>query len=174
MERKQLEQEGLAVTDPATDAKNRRYFIDRANEEIERARRYRRARTLAILDIDDFKRINDTYGHEAGDGVLKTLVEIIRAGIRTTDLFARYGGEEFVVFLVESGIEEAQTILNRLRERVSNTRVATNGDAIGFTVSIGVTEYREKDTLDSLVARADDMLYRAKRGGKNRVCAEPC
>lgn len=168
--RLQSELERMAVTDALTGSYNRRFFLERAGNEVDRAERYSEPVSLAVLDIDNFKNTNDTYGHEMGDLVLQKLVTTVGSSLRRTDLFARYGGEEFAILLIETALPDAVSMLDRLRQDLSATKVATESHRISFTVSIGVAEYRHGDTLNKLIVRADDQLYRAKRNGKNRVC----
>ena len=168
------EMERLAISDPLTGAANRRHFFNVAEKELKRARRYDKAVALIIMDIDHFKRVNDNYGHQAGDEALKALTACCRALIRECDLFARFGGEEFCLLLPETGIHQADKLAERLRCSVENLRVCEGeGEEFGFTVSIGVTEARETDeSIDAAIKRADDALYEAKTGGRNRCIAK--
>jgi len=160
----------LASTDPLTGASNRRQFMARLNEEFERCKRYNTSLVLLSLDIDHFKRINDTYGHPAGDDVLKELVALCRSTLRTTDLFGRVGGEEFQAALTQTRIGAGQNTAERLRRRVEQYEVRTHDQIITFTISIGVTALAPEDeSIEGLLKRADDALYQAKRSGRNRV-----
>jgi len=164
----------LATTDSLTGAMNRRHFFDQIKKEVYRAERYDRAVALAAFDIDHFKRINDTYGHAAGDECLKKFVDMINENIRESDIFARFGGEEFVLVLPETEISDALQLCERLRVSVADLVVHHNGSDITFTVSAGVTaiEPREYD-FDRPLARADAALYAAKRDGRNAVQFNP-
>ncbi|EGB14762.1 diguanylate cyclase with PAS/PAC and GAF sensors [Pseudodesulfovibrio mercurii] len=160
----------LASTDPLTGASNRRQFMSRLSEEFERCKRYNTSLVLLSLDIDHFKRINDTFGHPAGDDVLKELVALCRSTLRTTDLFGRVGGEEFQAALTQTRIGAGENTAERLRRRVERCEVKTHGETITFTISIGVTALRPEDgSIEGLLKRADDALYQAKRNGRNRV-----
>ncbi|WP_338668085.1 diguanylate cyclase [Pseudodesulfovibrio methanolicus] len=160
----------LASTDPLTGASNRRQFMSRLSEEFERCKRYNTSLVLLSLDIDHFKRINDTFGHPAGDDVLKELVALCKSTLRTTDLFGRVGGEEFQAALTQTRIGAGENTAERLRRRVARCEVKTHGQVITFTISIGVTALAPDDkSIEGLLKRADDALYQAKRNGRNRV-----
>lgn len=160
----------LATTDSLTGANNRRYFTERGAEEFARSKRYETPTTMLTLDIDLFKRINDTYGHPVGDEVLKSLVTVCRATLRTTDVFARMGGEEFSALLPETDLEDARKTAERLRKAVEASRVMAEDEVIHYTISLGVSELREDDrSLEDLMQRADRALYAAKDAGRNRV-----
>ncbi|MGE4423642.1 MAG: diguanylate cyclase [Pseudodesulfovibrio sp.] len=160
----------LASTDPLTGASNRRQFMSRLSEEFERCKRYNTSLVLLSLDIDHFKRINDTFGHPAGDDVLKELVALCKSTLRTTDLFGRVGGEEFQAALTQTRIGAGENTAERLRRRVERCEVKTHGQVITFTISIGVTALSPDDnSIEGLLKRADDALYQAKRSGRNRV-----
>ena len=158
--------EELATTDALTGAYNRRKFNDLTLAEVERVRRYGHPLSLLILDIDHFKRVNDAHGHEAGDEVLVVLAGLVRAGIRATDSLARWGGEEFVVLSPDvSLVGEAE-----LAERLRASAAAYDHASVGtVTVSLDVAQHRSGETPDELFARADEALYRAKEGGRDRV-----
>jgi diguanylate cyclase (GGDEF)-like protein len=158
--------EELATTDVLTGTFNRRKFNELILAEIERVRRYGHPLSLLVVDIDHFKRINDTHGHEAGDEVLIVLAGLIRAGIRATDSLARWGGEEFVVLSPEATVEEAAGLAERLRSAAGTYAYSFVGSV---TASIGVAQHRAGETPDELFARAGEALYRAKEGGRDRV-----
>lgn len=158
--------EELATTDVLAGTFNRRKFNELILAEIERVRRYGHPLSLLVVDIDHFKRINDTHGHEAGDEVLIVLAGLIRAGIRATDSLARWGGEEFVVLSPEVSVEEAAGLAERLRSAAGTYKYSFVGRV---TASIGVAQHRVGETPDELFARADEALYRAKEGGRDRV-----
>ncbi len=160
----------LATTDSLTGATNRRHFTSRGEEEIARSKRYETPITMLTLDIDHFKRVNDTYGHPVGDEVLKSLVTICRATLRTTDIFSRMGGEEFSALLPETTLEDAIKTAERLRKAVEASRVMAEDEVIKYTISLGVSELRAADTsLEGLMRRADRALYMAKDAGRNRI-----
>jgi len=158
--------EELATTDVLTGTFNRRKFNELILAEIERVRRYGHPLSLLVVDIDHFKRINDTHGHDAGDEVLIVLAGLIRTGIRATDSLARWGGEEFVVLSPEVSVEEAAGLAERLRRAAGTYAYSFVGSV---TASIGVAQHRAGETPDELFARADEALYRAKEGGRDRV-----
>ncbi|MBI4184049.1 MAG: diguanylate cyclase [Proteobacteria bacterium] len=163
--------EGLALRDPLTGLLNRRGFEARLAEEVGRCRRYGRPLSLAMLDLDHFKKVNDTYGHPVGDEVLAAVAARLTAGMRGNDIAARYGGEEFIVLLPETTAEAALTVAERLRRRLAETPVATAaGRALPVTVSIGVAAFPGVgEGAEALIAAADRALYAAKEAGRNRV-----
>jgi diguanylate cyclase (GGDEF)-like protein/PAS domain S-box-containing protein len=173
-ERVRLEQqlEHQAHTDALTGLVNRGYFLDLAEKELSRARRYRNPFAIAMLDLDCFKAINDAHGHESGDRVLKEFAAICRDSLRESDLLARIGGEEFVILFPETTREKAAEVAERIREGVAATTViAAQGGTIRFTASIGIAELAAIDkNIDALMGRADRALYEAKRSGRNRTC----
>lgn len=160
----------LARTDVLTGARNRRDFFEIATHQLGVARRYEEAISLVLLDIDHFKRVNDSYGHEAGDDVLRRVARIAQAGIREADLVARYGGEEFIVLLPNSPTELAAVVAERIRSGIEQA-FRPGLDPIGtLTISAGVAGcVPREETLDELIHRADQALYRAKENGRNRV-----
>ena len=160
----------LAITDPLTGLHNRRYFFEAGRRELERARRYQHPMALLILDIDHFKRVNDTYGHLAGDRVLVTLAARCIENLRAVDISARYGGEEFVFLLPETGLERAIQVADRLCTAIMETPIDTGEKQISISVSLGLAELDE-DCIDlqALVARSDLALYVAKETGRARV-----
>ncbi len=161
----------LATTDGLTGLYNHRMFQERLDEEIKRAERYRRKLFILMIDIDWFKRFNDTYGHQAGDQVLKTVGRIIKENTRSIDFAARYGGEEFVIILPDTDCKNALTVAERLRKAVEDYVLElSDGTKVKVTISIGISCYPEdsKDR-DDLLKKADIALYEAKRRGKNRV-----
>ncbi|MHB8067408.1 MAG: GGDEF domain-containing response regulator [Desulfobaccales bacterium] len=160
----------LAIRDGLTGLYNYRYFWEVLHREVELARRYQRLLTLLFLDIDDFKKVNDTLGHRVGDLVLKALGTFLLEAVRHADLVCRYGGEEFVVLLSETGYEQALTSAERLRDGVSQIMVEVPEEKLQFTISIGVSELKPGMDGDDLVKAADIALYRAKQAGKNRIC----
>lgn len=163
--------EELATTDPLTQVNNRRHFFDLAPIEMNRARRSGHPVSVVILDADNFKQINDTYGHQAGDQILVGLVQICKANLRNTDVFARYGGEEFVVLMPETGCEAASQIAERLRSAVAETPVLYQDHSIRLTISLGLACWGGEGALefDALLAHADQALYQSKQNGRNLV-----
>lgn len=161
----------LAQRDALTQAYNRHFFWQLAASELARAHRYKRPLALAMVDADYFKNINDQYGHDVGDIVLCSLVSMCQETLRTSDVLARYGGEEFVVLLPETSAEGAEVVMERLRERVAKTPVVLeDGRQVSLTVSIGLAAFEETDVnVEQLIKRADEAVYAAKRGGRNRV-----
>lgn len=166
----------LAVRDGLTGLLNHRRLHERLQEELSRSLRYHHPLTLLMIDVDYFKRYNDTYGHQQGDELLRMLAEILRQNIRQSDIVGRYGGEEFVVILPETDKESAVVLAQRLCEVVAHTPFPgyPGGSPVRCTVSIGVASYPEDAlTASDLIAAADTALYRAKRFGKNRVVIAP-
>jgi len=167
------ELEKLATTDPLTEARNRRSFMQLFEQEIFRFHRYQKPFTLLILDIDHFKTINDTYGHDVGDKVLKNLVVESLIVLREADIFARWGGEEFIILLPESNVHEASTVAERLRSKLSKIEISSkDGTLITYTVSIGMRVVNQDETdvnMNDIIREADGSLYMAKENGRNRV-----
>lgn len=157
----------LSFRDTLTGLYNRRYLAQTATQLFARATRYKEQLHVLMIDIDHFKRVNDTLGHAVGDAVLKGVATSIQSFIRTSDTAGRYGGEEFIVYLVQSTPEITQFIANRIRDGVSAIKFAEVPWTI--TISIGVAGMQEGDTLEGLVERADQFLYMSKRHGRNRV-----
>jgi diguanylate cyclase (GGDEF)-like protein/PAS domain S-box-containing protein len=156
----------LSVTDCLTNCYNRRFFMQKLEEEIERAKRNGNKFSLIMLDIDRFKSINDRFGHNAGDLVLKSMAEMIKNRIRKIDTLARWGGEEFVLLLPDTPVENAARLAEELRESLSRMDIQGVGRV---TASFGVAGYCPGDSVDSLVNKADNMMYEAKAAGRNCV-----
>jgi len=171
LERVRDELEALASTDHLTSLANRRAFTARLEEEVQRARRYGRPLALVLLDVDDFKAVNDRYGHPTGDLVLQHLADMLFDEVRSSDMAARIGGEEFALILAETGRNEARELADRLRERVeaSPLRGERVAEPLGITLSLGVCERNADDDSDTMLRRADRALYQAKNGGRNRT-----
>jgi diguanylate cyclase (GGDEF)-like protein/PAS domain S-box-containing protein len=163
--------ERLAQIDPLTGLFNRRYFFEYGEQEFARAIRYKKDLSLFMLDLDNFKRVNDTHGHAVGDHVLAEIPGILQSNLRRNDLVARYGGEEFIILLPEIDISVAREVAERLRERIASHPMQAGETVFGITASIGVAAlyHEEEETLFSLIQRADKALYRAKSLGKNCV-----
>lgn len=159
-----------AVTDPLTGIANRRSFDEELALEWRRAERVGETLSLVLLDIDNFKRVNDTHGHQQGDAVLREVAAVLRAGVRQVDLAARYGGEEFALVLPETTLADAVTVAERLRGAVERIGIELeDGTTLPVTASFGVAEKSDRERGEDLVAAADESLYEAKRAGKNRV-----
>jgi diguanylate cyclase (GGDEF)-like protein/PAS domain S-box-containing protein len=167
-ERKKAEEQVyyLTITDPLTQIYNRRYFTQKLEEEIERAKRSGSKLSLIMLDIDRFKIINDSFGHNAGDLVLKSMTEMIKNRIRKIDTLARWGGEEFVILLPDTPANKGVALAEDLRESLSQMDIPGVGRV---TASFGVAGYCPWDNVDSLVNKADNMMYEAKAAGRNCV-----
>lgn len=160
----------LAATDPLTGARNRRSFFEIGNGELARSHRYKRSLTLLMMDIDHFKAFNDTYGHAAGDLVLKAFADECMRTLREQDVLGRLGGEEFGVVLPEIDMDTAVVIAERLRQNLMDLETVVDDNALKFTVSIGVGKCGSSDkTIDGALNEADAALYRAKQSGRNRV-----
>ncbi len=158
--------ETFAAYDNLTKAYNRRYFIEYMKKEISRAERKNTEFSLIMFDIDHFKIINDTYGHSAGDEVLKTLINIVQKDLRKSDILSRIGGEEFTILLTDSKLKEAVNTAERARNTIEKYNFKDIGN---ITVSFGITAYQEGDMVDDILKRADTALYLAKNGGRNRT-----
>jgi diguanylate cyclase (GGDEF)-like protein/PAS domain S-box-containing protein len=160
----------MATTDGLTGCINRRHFFEMANAELVRAGRYEHPTTLAMLDLDHFKSINDTLGHDQGDAALKNVVAAVKPQLRETDIFARYGGEEFCILFPETPIDGALKTLERVREAVAARPLEVpNGMKRTVTVSIGASQWKSGEALDEVLKRADVALYEAKEAGRNRI-----
>lgn len=172
-ERHELEQEleHQARIDLLTGLNNRRHFLYLAEQELKRAQRYQRRPAMLMLDLDEFKAINDQYGHQAGDDVLRAIGEVLRRALRDSDIAGRLGGEEFAILLPESDGENTFGMADRLRREIAATPIPSeHGGTLYVTTSIGVaTSSAENTDLDQLFNQADKALYDAKRGGRNRV-----
>ncbi len=164
----------LIITDDLTGLYNQRFFLSEVIKEIERAKRHKRKLSLLFIDIDDFKRFNDSYGHWEGDFVLKKFAELIKKNVRDIDVTFRYGGEEFVILLPETSYKEAIEVAERIRAAVGKHVFHTYSldgipTEVSKTVSIGVTELKEDDNMESFLKRADNAMFQAKMSGKNKV-----
>lgn len=159
----------MSITDGLTRLYNSRHFYERLADEGERSTRYKRPLSLLLLDVDNFKQLNDRHGHLEGDRALQTLAKVIKSCLRSADTAYRYGGEEFTILLPETGIEAALIIAERLRETFARTTLRLeSGITVHCTVSIGLTAYVPPETVQSFVRRVDDGVYQAKHQGKNR------
>lgn len=166
----------LSITDALTGVFNRRYLMAQLQRELERAQRYQHPLSVMLCDVDHFKRINDTYGHQVGDEVLVSFVQALRGGLRETDWIARYGGEEFVVVLPETGIEHARIVAERCRVELAEHPRQITDASVPVTASFGVTGWEPGMSadivLDKLVAAADAGVYASKAGGRNQVTVQ--
>ncbi len=157
----------LTTIDGLTQIFNKRYFLEMLERELSRAKRYRRELSLLMFDIDHFKSINDSYGHLAGDYVLKQLSTAVKGKIRREDVFARYGGEEFAIILPEIDGPGALVMAEKIRKLIEKTAFKFEETKIPVTVSVGIATSTEADDAASLIKRADERLYDAKNAGRN-------
>jgi diguanylate cyclase (GGDEF)-like protein len=170
----QKELEILAITDSLTGLYNRRQFFSLASHEIEQVRRFNRPIALVLIDLDDFKRINDTLGHPVGDSVLSRIAGVFRESTRAVDIVCRYGGEEFAILMPETDSAGSEMIIQRIRRALGEKSLVANIDPLSITFSAGVAsidtgnEHGPAD-LETLIRRADQALYDAKHAGKNRT-----
>ncbi|WP_297447107.1 GGDEF domain-containing protein [Desulfurobacterium sp.] len=170
LEEHELILQRLATKDMLTGAYNRWKFLEDFESEFERARRYNYPISLIMFDIDHFKKVNDTYGHDAGDRVLKKIAKIVKDNIRKLDTLVRWGGEEFIIFLPNTKKEGAAVLAEKIRQKIEKA----NFDEVGkVTVSFGVAQIEKNDTIDDLLKKVDKVLYKAKREGRNRVEVAP-
>ena len=174
-----------AVHDGLTGLYTQKYFKEHLDREIARSKRYGNPLSLVMCDIDHFKKFNDTYGHLAGDHMLKTVAQIIEENVRSSDIVARYGGEEFAILLMEAGPEEAASVAKRLKklteealevadrikEKVQSTEIEVDHKHVGVTLSLGVSSYNASPDYkpEYLIGEADHALYESKNGGRNRI-----
>jgi diguanylate cyclase (GGDEF)-like protein len=164
----------LSITDGLTKLNNHRYFQDELLRAFEESSRYQRPLSLAMIDIDFFKKVNDTHGHAIGDEVLKAVANRFRESIRATDLVARYGGEEFAIMMPETALDDAITFAEKIRTIVEEEPIDTQAGLVPATVSIGVASvpFTKVRGPKELIVAADKALYRAKKAGRNQVHAE--
>ncbi|MCB0327136.1 MAG: diguanylate cyclase [Bdellovibrionales bacterium] len=163
----------LAMRDPLTKIYNRRYFMDMLNREISYAQRSNLPLTCMLFDLDHFKKINDSYGHQAGDLVLQTVAQRIAKELRIYDAFARYGGEEFAIMLRATALDNALILAERIRSIVEKLSTQVDGKDVKVTVSLGVASLQsgQFSSPDDLLRVADRYLYQAKEKGRNRICS---
>ena len=168
---KALEMSNLAATDSLTGLKNRRFFTQELMRELDKCNRYAQETSLALLDLDHFKEVNDQYGHLAGDLILKEISKILQ-NLRKADLAARLGGEEFVILMPHTGLDKAAIMAERVRAEIEDKNFKLeNGKVIHCTISIGLTSIFQDDTsIEDILRRADQALYMSKNSGRNRVC----
>jgi diguanylate cyclase (GGDEF)-like protein len=172
MEGLNLRLEAMSVTDDLTGMYTRRYFFDRCEEYLRAARRHGLPLSLMMIDIDHFKRVNDDFGHQMGDMVLREVASLVHGALRASDICARYGGEEFVILLPYTEEGEALTLAHRLLETVACHLFPVREDVGRITISVGLSclDMDHPVGVEALISRADGALYRAKREGRNRVC----
>lgn len=159
----------LAMRDELTGVYNRHYFNEYADYMIKQANQQNLSLFALMMDVDKFKRLNDTYGHVVGDSILRRMAQLISDEVRKTDCFARFGGEEFVLFIPDTSIEYSELIAERIRYVVEQTVFTHQGKRIPVTISLGVTRYLKGDTLSTFIDRADQALYHSKNTGRNKV-----
>jgi diguanylate cyclase len=162
------DEQRLSTIDALTKVANRLAYEKRMEEELQRWHRFKQPTSLAVWDVDHFKRINDTYGHRAGDRVLSAVAECLSTRIRSTDFLARYGGEEFVLILPGTKLDDAMRVVDQMRIAISSIGFHFRGTPVSITVSSGVTAFLQPDTTGSIFDRADKALYQAKERGRNR------
>lgn len=155
----------LAVRDEKTGLYNHRFFKNIFSIELEKAKRGKKL-SLIIIDIDFFKKINDTYGHLVGDKMIKALADLLKESFRKSDVIARFGGEEFFIMLPNTSINKAKIVAERIRKKVLKSKLKK----YKITISLGVAEYKKADNFQRIEERADKALYKAKKEGRNRVC----
>ncbi len=160
----------MSVTDPLTGLYNRLYFNEKFKEEFERARRLKLPFSFLMIDIDHFKKVNDTYGHDVGDKVLVATAGTIKGNVRAIDIVSRYGGEEFTVILLRTHREHCLPVAERIRKAVEESSVPLNGKIVRVTISIGCTTYSGEEDVrpEEVIKKADEALYMAKNHGRNR------
>lgn len=164
------ELERLATTDPLTGVYNRRYFMNFSTNEFLRSQRYGHVFSVILMDIDNFKQINDTHGHGVGDEALKAFAANCLEILRESDVLGRIGGEEFSIILPETDLAGTLMVAERFRQAIAELNVQVDEQVVRFTVSIGITCLRQDDTgIEAVLRRADEALYLAKNGGRNRV-----
>ncbi|MBI5056874.1 MAG: diguanylate cyclase [Nitrospirae bacterium] len=167
---KELEQK--SQIDGLTGLLNRQYLDKRIKEEMKRAKRYGNPLTMIMFDIDNFKKINDSYGHIAGDKIVQTTADVIREALRDTDVAGRFGGDEFIILLTETDMDTGAKVAERIRRKIEKADIPNKkNQVINFTISLGICRYDDKvKTVEDFIAKADKALYTAKSLGNNRVC----
>lgn len=172
--RAQLEEQRYKAThDPLTSLPNREAYNERAFHELHRFKRYGHPLTLAVCDLDHFKKINDTFGHQAGDKVLKLVAQVVSTRLRNVDFVARYGGEEFVLVMPETDADQAKAVLDKMRSAIAKTPFRFKDSPVNITMSFGIVQFRGEDSVESAFERADKALYEAKANGRNQCVIAP-
>ncbi len=175
LEKKNSELERLAYYDTLSGLFNRRAILAKLDEWLHIVKRYDDRLSVVMLDLDDFKQVNDTFGHRAGDRVLADIAGLLRRSVRQTDFCGRYGGDEFLMILPQTDVAGAAILAERMRAAIDGCPMhGPKADTFKITASLGAAEYCDGDDEDLLVGRADTALYRAKDGGRNRVEVAPC
>ena len=159
----------MANRDYLSGAYNRRFLFESGSSIFKKAKRKKENIALAMIDIDDFKHINDTYGHDVGDLVIKSTVNLLNTTLRTSDLMVRFGGEEFCILLEYISIEDTEILFEKIREKFEKHIMKVADQSFGYTVSIGIC-FGLGESLEDMIKKSDDDLYKAKRNGKNQVC----
>jgi diguanylate cyclase (GGDEF)-like protein len=162
----------LAITDSLTRIMNRRGITVALLDSMAQSERYHTPLTVAMADIDHFKRINDTHGHEAGDKVLVEIANALSEELRMPDKVGRYGGEEFLILLPHTTLVQGRKIADRIRATLSRLRIALDGEKVSLTLSFGLVQFRDGEDLEQMLSRVDRALYEAKQTGRNRVVAQ--
>ncbi len=157
------------IIDELTQILNRRGIMEFLTREYARSKRFKSPLSVLMIDIDDFKKVNDTYGHTVGDKVLKTIAQILKTKLRATDVVGRYGGEEFLVVLPETDLQAALTVAEKLRTEVAKKTFKYKDQVFKVTISLGAAQLKEGESIEELINRADQALYTSKRSGKNRT-----
>ncbi len=161
----------ITTLDFLTNVPNRRYFMELTEREFKRAKRYKTHFILTVIDLDLFKRINDAFGHQVGDKVLKHFCAVCSRNLRDTDIFGRIGGEEFAIVLPNTRLKEAQEVIERIRSDIEKTGIEiSNGNIFNFTASFGLTEADANASFETSFKLADEALYEAKKTGRNKIC----
>lgn len=159
----------MAQTDELTGVNNRRHFLELAARDFAFAQRYRLPISILMIDVDHFKQVNDSWGHQIGDEILESVARIAGHHLRDADVIGRYGGEEFIVLLPESSARQAMIVAERIREGIAAHGIDTGKGTVKVTISAGIADALSEDTLDWLIRRADQALYEAKEAGRNRA-----
>lgn len=159
----------FAMTDPLTELANRRHITEKIEDEIRVFRRNEKAFFIILGDIDNFKKINDQYGHECGDYILKLLSQFMKSKIRERDILSRWGGEEFLLLITDTDLEGSLVVAEKLRSGIEALEIFYKEEKIIVTMTFGVAAFNQKDSMDSTIKRADDALYMGKKKGKNCI-----
>ena len=162
----------LATTDQLTDLPNRRGFDLLANQAVQEARRNPSPLCALMLDLDNFKQLNDSQGHMAGDEVLRRFASDLRSTLRQSDIICRWGGEEFILLLKDTTPDQARELGEKIRQQTERNTISFNGSDLQITTSLGLAQLHAGESLEQLITRADRALYRAKQSGRNRLCEE--
>jgi len=166
--------QGMTITDSLTQVYCRRYFLERFSEELKRSKKNKLSLSFLMIDIDNFKRFNDRYGHLVGDAILRQVSKTISEAVRQIDFIGRYGGEEISIVLAEADREQANFAAERIRQAIAASMIKVYDEELKVTVSIGVSTFPENNSnMQELIETADQALYLAKETGKNRVCSSP-